>query len=116
MAQFYRTFFERKLLAKRLKLQAPATDMASLFQAVSNYSKKYDPRNSIVLFRLPQAELKAVAMMPCPVNLTTSKEAKSVIASSKRLRIFTQVSEATACDNCPLAEECKMRNLPPSSK
>ena len=89
MAQFYRTFFDRKLLAKRLKLTAPATDLASLVQAVSNYSKKYDPQNSIVLFRLPQAELKAVAMMPCPVSSTTSKEAKSVIMSSKRLRLFT---------------------------
>ena len=119
MAQFFRSFFERKLLAKRLKFQSvdlEAKNLSKILQASSTYSKQYDPKNPIILFRLAQAELKALAMWPCPVASTTGKEAKSIIQSSKRLRNFTNVNQATSCQYCPLAETCKVRDMPPAEQ
>jgi len=56
MAQFYRTLFEKRLLTKRLKLDK-VKDLSLLLKSISSYTKKYDPKNTIVLYRLPKAEL-----------------------------------------------------------
>ena len=120
MAQFYRGLFERKLLVQRLKLDAASVSKQplTLFKAIQAYSRQHDPKNQIVLFRLPQAELKTVAETPCPVNAPPSnyqpqkresnqlEETQLIIASSKRLRSLFQLPEQRTCAVCPFAETC----------
>ena len=88
MAQFYRTLFERRLITKRLKLDK-ATDLASLLKSISTYTKKYDPKNAIVLYRLPASELKMVALTPCPVEPSIGENPSPMPTSDANRAIMT---------------------------
>lgn len=110
MAQFYRALFERKLLTKRLKLEpAQAGSLETLLSAISKYSKQYDPRNPLAIYRLPQAELKAIAAMPC-----SDPKSPVILLSSKELRSQLKVKESTACMNCKFLDSCAHKYKLPS--
>ena len=88
MAQFYRTLFERRLITKRLKLEQ-VTDLQSLVKSISTYTKKYDPKNAIVLYRLPKSELSMVAITPCPVEPSRGETPSFMLSSDANKAIMT---------------------------
>ena len=117
MAQFFRALFERKLLIQRLKITSDTlpSDPTTLLRAISGYTRLHDPNNQIVLFRLPQSELKTLAETPCPVtnsNPTSSETDQAVMDSSKRLRTLFSVKESSVCASCKFADTCSKKNIP----
>jgi hypothetical protein len=74
-----------------------------------------------MLYRLPKAELTAIASLPCPVvsqdgpessirKFEQDKHNREIIKASKSLRHFFLQKEQKSCNSCLLAESCSFRN------
>jgi hypothetical protein len=66
MAQLFRHLFENQTLKRRVK--APAD--SDILKLILHYCKKLDPKNQLILFRLPKSELHQIAAIPCPTTDT----------------------------------------------
>ena len=99
---------------------ATAADMRNMLGAIKDYTERHDPKHPVLLFRLPHNELRSLASMHCPIDnseakvnsKTTDDNNKTIMNSSKRLRQFFKIKEASVCSTCPFSATCTERNLP----
>jgi len=70
------------------------------------------------LFLLPKSELETIVNHPCHLDQTQMPKGQfaKIVTSHKKIRMVLGLEESEVCQNCPISQNCHLKDKVPAKK